>query len=61
MAAIASWHRVLRYGALTFGIAHGSYAFDQLSVIRAAERKEEIGNKHMLIFIFLHLETFRGR
>lgn len=43
MAQIASWHRVLRYGGLFLGIAHGDYAFKQLSVIRAAERKEEIG------------------
>ena len=43
MAAIANWHRVLRYGALTLGVAHGSYAFGKLSEIRAAERVEEIG------------------
>merc|ERR1739848_10979 len=42
MAAISSWHRVLRYGALTFGVVHGGYAFQQLKEIRAAERKEEI-------------------
>ena len=43
MAQIASWHRVLRYGALGLGIVHGDYAYKQLSQIRAAERKEEIG------------------
>ena len=44
MAAITPWHRVLRYGALGLGIAHGNYAFGKLSEIRAAERKDEIGN-----------------
>ena len=43
MAAIASWHRVLRYGALGLGIVHGNYALGKLTEIRAAERKEEIG------------------
>jgi len=42
MAAITPWHRVLRYGALGLGIVHGGYAFQKLSAIRAAERKEEI-------------------
>ncbi|CAG5107730.1 Oidioi.mRNA.OKI2018_I69.chr1.g3462.t1.cds [Oikopleura dioica] len=42
MAAVQPWHRVLRYGALALGVYHGKYAYDQLAVIRANERKEEI-------------------
>ena len=39
MAAVQPWHRVLRYGALALGVYHGKYAYDQLAVIRANERK----------------------
>ena len=42
MAAVQPWHRVLRYGALALGVYHGKYAYDQLAVIRANERKVRI-------------------